>query len=76
MSSGISINEILMVDPNVQNVLFSIFIRFRQHNYELIGDIAKMYRQILITPEQRVLQFILWRDEATNTVTYGLSSSS
>ncbi|KAG5865928.1 hypothetical protein JTB14_025535 [Gonioctena quinquepunctata] len=46
------------------------------------ADIAKMYRKVLITPAQRHLQKIFWRDDpndeldkyALNTVTYGQTS--
>lgn len=83
-SSGISINDCLKVGPTVQSDLFTIILRFRQHNFVLTGDIAKMYRQFLIEPNQRCLQRILWRDQPQdnithfelNTVTYGMSSSA
>lgn len=83
-ASGISLNDTLKVGPTVQNDLFSIIIRFRQHNFVITGDIAKMYRQILVDPAQRCLQRIVWRenreDELThfelNTITYGTSSAS
>ncbi|XP_036344183.1 uncharacterized protein LOC118753418, partial [Rhagoletis pomonella] len=83
-SSGYSINDILMVGPNLQDSLFSMLIRARQHKYLLTGDEEKMYRQFLVNEEDRPLQLILWReDESTliktlmlNTVTYGMASSS
>lgn len=43
-STGISLNDILKVGLVIQNHLFTILIRFRQHNYVLIGDLAKMHR--------------------------------
>ncbi|XP_050294296.1 uncharacterized protein LOC126734641 [Anthonomus grandis grandis] len=83
-TTGISLNDILMVGPTVQSDLFSIILRFRKHNYVLSGDIAKMYRQILVKPEQRKLQRIVWRDSPEsdlnhyelNTITYGTASAS
>ena len=83
-TSGISLNETLHVGPVVQSDIFSILVRFRMHEYVLCGDIEKMYRQFLITPQQRDLQRIFWRDSRDkpiqifrlNTVTYGLSCSS
>ncbi|CAK1589457.1 unnamed protein product [Parnassius mnemosyne] len=78
-SSGHSINDILMVGPNLQDSLFSILIRARQHKYLLTGDVKKMYRQ------NRNMQLILWREDESlpiktlilNTVTYyGMASSS
>ncbi|VEN38782.1 unnamed protein product [Callosobruchus maculatus] len=62
----------------------SILLRFRKHSYVISADITKMYRQVLVDPEQRKLQKILWRsspDEELkayelNTVTYGQASAS
>ncbi|XP_047027916.1 uncharacterized protein LOC124635998 [Helicoverpa zea] len=83
-ASGYSLNDILMVGPNLQNSLFSILIRSRQYKYLLTGDIAKMYRQVAVSPEDCDLQLILWREDETHpietlrlgTVTYGTASAS
>ncbi|XP_043257983.1 uncharacterized protein LOC122400525 [Colletes gigas] len=82
-SSGLSLNDTQYVGPTVQNELFSILVRFRQHRYILSADIEKMYRQILIDSKDRRLQKILWRSSPTspvttfelNTVTYGTASA-
>lgn len=68
----------------MQDDLCCILIRFRKHNVVVTADIAKMYRQVNIVPEQQNLQRILWRqmgDEQIrqyrlNTVTYGTASAS
>lgn len=81
--SGVSLNDLLMVGPTVQDDIFSILMRFRQHTYIITGDIEKMYRQILLDESQRYLQVILWREDEyqpirylqLNTVTYGTSSA-
>lgn len=81
--SGLSLNDLLMVGPTVQDDIFSILIRFRQHTFVVTGDIEKMYRQILVEESQRYLQVILWRENEEepmkylqlNTVTYGTSSA-
>lgn len=83
-SSGVSLNDILMVGPNVQDSLFSILVRARQYKYILTGDIEKMYRQILVHDDDRKLQLILWREDESqpiktlqlNTLTYGTASAS
>ena len=83
-TSGLSLNDLQMVGPNLQDDLFSILVRFRKHNFILSADIAKMYRQVLISPEQRPLQRILWRENATDpigvfelkTLTYGTAAAS
>lgn len=84
MSNGISLNDTLLVGPNLQNSLFSILIKFRCYEYVFTADISKMYRQILIDPEETNLQRILWRDNSNEkikafqllTVTYGTASAS
>lgn len=83
-STGVSINDLQMIGPTVQDDLFSILIRFRKHQYALSADVAKMYRQVFIHPEQRNLQRIVWRTDPSkplshynlNTVTYGTSAAS
>ncbi|XP_018371762.1 PREDICTED: uncharacterized protein LOC108766766 [Trachymyrmex cornetzi] len=72
-----------MVGPKIQQELMEILIRFRQHNYVLIADISKMFRQIKINKRDRALQRILWRDDPRDTilkfelttVTYGTASA-
>lgn len=81
-SSGKSLNDILLVGPTIQNTLFNIVTRFRQHTYVITADINKMYRQVLLQPHQRDLQKILWRSPSgeiqsfrLNTITYDLASA-
>ncbi|XP_032690610.1 uncharacterized protein LOC116853592 [Odontomachus brunneus] len=84
ITSGRSLNDILMIGPTIQNSLIEIMIRFRMHKIALTGDIKKMYRQVIIDPQDRDYQRILWRyslDEPIreyrlNTVTYGEPSPS
>lgn len=78
-TSNISLNEAQMVGEKLQNDLFVILINFRQFKYGITADIEKMYRQILIHPDDRKYQKILWRSTPQepirtfqlNTVTYG-----
>lgn len=80
-TTGKSLNNILMVGPTIQPKLIEILLRFRQHLYVLTSNIVKMYRQMMIRPEQR--QCMLWRTKVSdpsttyclNTVTYGISSA-
>ncbi|XP_069364138.1 uncharacterized protein [Maniola hyperantus] len=82
-STNISLNSIQMVGPTVQDDLLSILLRFRQHKYVILADVEKMYRQILVHPDDRYLQRIIWRDNPNqplkafelNTVTYGTASA-
>ena len=81
-NTGVSLNDTLLTGPKLQEDLFDILLRFRSHQYVLTGDIEKMYRQILILPEDRKYQQILWRNSdgeidsyQLNTVTFGLSAA-
>ncbi|XP_033232130.1 uncharacterized protein LOC117183082 [Belonocnema kinseyi] len=70
-----------MVGPTIQDDLYSLIIRFRFHNYVLIADIEKMYRQFLIREEDRQYQRILWPkndqilEYCLNTVTFEFDPS-
>ncbi|XP_018371002.1 PREDICTED: uncharacterized protein LOC108766304 [Trachymyrmex cornetzi] len=83
ITTGLSLNDALMVGPTIQEDLFSILIRFRTFKIAVTADIAKMYRQVLVDSTQ-TLQRIFWRqsqDEPIKTfelltVTYGTSSVS
>ena len=83
-SNGVSLNDILMVGPKVQDDLIDIVQRFRLHKIVMSADIAKMYRQVWVNPEDRSLQRILWRKTSNqpittyelNTITYGTTSAA
>lgn len=81
-TTGVSLNDILHIGPKLQEDLFDILLRFRSHQYVLTGDIEKIYRQILVRPEDRKYQQILWLNSngevetyQLNTVTFGLSAA-
>lgn len=82
--NGISLNDVLLKGPVIQDDLLYIISRFRTHNYVLTADIVKMYRQILMTDKHRDYQRILWRTDPNqpiqiyrlNTVTYGTVPAS
>ncbi|XP_073841408.1 uncharacterized protein [Musca autumnalis] len=78
-SSGCSLNDLMYTGPTVQSELFSILLRFRLPKFVFTTDIEKMYRQILLHPDDQKYQLIIWREDTThpvsyyklNTVTYG-----
>jgi len=82
--SGHSLNDILLCGPTVQPDLISIILRFRIHKIALNLDIAKMYRQMRVSPEDCDLQRICYRDNHAEplkdyrllTVTYGTRAAS
>ncbi|XP_050315300.1 uncharacterized protein LOC126749647 [Anthonomus grandis grandis] len=83
-TSGLSLNDILRVGPTVQQDLFSIVLRARKHNIMITADIAKMYRQVLVSENQRSMQLILWRSDTNTdiqtfqlkTLTYGTAPAA
>lgn len=82
-STGVSLNDALMVGPVVQDMIVDITLRFRTHRFALVGDVAKMYRMVLMNAADHQLQRIVWRDSpsesirtfALTTVTYGTASA-
>ena len=83
-SSGISLNDTLMVGPTVHPSLVDVLIRFRAHRTALIADVSRMYRAILLTPSDKDLHRFVWRDSPNSNlkdyrmtrVTFGVSASS
>ena len=83
-SSNISLNDSLLVGPKIQDDLIPIIIRFCLHKYVLKADIEKMFRQVLVHPEDAIYQKIVWREDESsplqtfrlNTVTYGTACAS
>ncbi|XP_054717598.1 uncharacterized protein LOC129226994 [Uloborus diversus] len=82
-SSGASLNDKLMVGPTLQDDIATLLLRFRKHRIAMTSDIVKMYRQILIQPDDTQYQKILWRQSSDEevkefrllTVTYGTASA-
>ncbi|XP_058456975.1 uncharacterized protein LOC131434325 [Malaya genurostris] len=82
-STGVSLNDGLLVGPVVQQDLLSITLRFRSHKFALVADVAKMYRMVKVAEEDQPLQRILWRNAPNEpvkiyqltTVTYGTASA-
>jgi len=76
---GVSLNDFLHAGPNIQNDLVDVIVRWRLYAYVFTADVEKMFRQIIVHPEDRNYQMILWSrqpDEPPDsyqlsTVTYG-----
>nr|CAH7758019.1 unnamed protein product [Callosobruchus chinensis] len=84
-ATGVSLNSLQMVGPILQPDLLAILLSFRFHEIILSSDIKMMYRMVLINPDQRHFQKIIWRESPDqpmsvfqlNTVTYyGTASGS
>lgn len=59
-----------MIGPKLQQDICAIILRWRQFCYVYTADIKKMFRQILIHPEDANFQRILWRPPNAQSVQY------
>ncbi|XP_037813119.1 uncharacterized protein LOC119604511 [Lucilia sericata] len=83
-SNGLSLNDILLTGPTLQDDLFTILFRFRLHRFVLMADIEKMFRQVFVNPDDLRFQCILWRNSSMEevdvyqlqTITYGTSCAT
>lgn len=80
-SSGISLNEKLLIGPKVTEDLPIVLTRFRSYAFAFMADAEKMYRQVRIHRDDVDYQRIVWRTDPDKpiehyrllTVTYGTS---
>lgn len=80
-STGISLNEKLLIGPNVTEDLPVVLTRFRSYAFAFMADAEKMYRQVKIHRDDVDYQRIVWRADPDKpiehyrllTVTYGTS---
>ena len=62
-TSGVSLNDNMMLGSKIQKNLFDILIRFRFHKAALS---AKMYRQILFDTEDKDFHRMLWKESPSS----------
>ncbi len=53
MESGASLNDVLLVGPNLYPRLTSVIIAFRWNRIAMSADIGKMFQEIAISPEEK-----------------------
>lgn len=58
--TGVSLNDVLLKGPVLQDDLIYILARFLTFNFVLTADVKKMCRQINIIEKDREFQRILW----------------
>jgi hypothetical protein len=63
---GESLNAHLLVGENLLPALADLLLRWRWHRYVIVTDVEKMYRQIVVHPDDRDFQRILWRYQTTD----------
>ena len=78
-----SLNDLLAVGPTLHPTIDQILLRFRGYVTAVSSDISKMYREVLLHPEDQPLHRFIWReDEQSNwkefqmtRVTFGVAAS-
>ena len=83
-STGVSLNDTLLIGPTIHPPLIDILLRFRTYPVALTADISKMYRAVELTESDRDLHRFVWRsnpntplkDYRMTRVTFGVSASS
>ncbi len=78
-TTGVSLNDTMLVGATLQDDLYDLLIRFRVHKIVLKSDITKMFRQFKLADEDAKMHRILWRESPSSelkeyqlsTVTYG-----
>lgn len=81
-SMGTSLNDTLHQGPNLYPQLTDILIKFRTHTIGFSADISKMFREILLHPDERDNHRFLLRDDngrlqdlRMKRLTFGVRSS-
>ena len=83
-TTGVPLNDCLLVEPTVHSPLIDVLLRFRLHRVAITTDISKMYRAIELVEPDRDLHRFVWRptpsevvkDYRMTRVTFGVSASS
>ena len=82
-STGVSLNDLLLVGPTVHPQLMDVLLRFRVHRVALTTDVSKMYRAVCLAKEDRDYHRFIWRSDPSEKltdfrmtrVTFGISAS-
>lgn len=83
-STGVSLNDLLLVGPTVYSSLVDVLIRFRTHRIAITTDISRIYCAELLTESDKDLHCFVWREQThepltdycMTRVTFGVSASS
>ncbi|CAG7729536.1 unnamed protein product [Allacma fusca] len=67
-STQVSLNNLLMIGPDLQQDLFTILVRWRYWMIPLKCDVKQMYLYILLHPAYRDFLRILWKDSKSGLV--------
>ena len=71
-SSGVSLNDVLMVGPTIHASLADVLLHFHFHHVALVADISRMYRAVALSKSDRDLDRFIWRSTPDQLVRYYL----
>ena len=82
-TNKLSLNDLLEVGPTLHPTLDQILMKFRTYAIAVTGDIQKMYREVMLHPEDQPLHRFVWRQKTNEDwqeyqmtrVTFGVTSS-
>ena len=69
-STGVSLNDQLLVGPTVHSTLLDVLIRFRQHRVALTTDVSRMYRAVILPEVDRDLHRFVWQKHPHEPLRY------
>ncbi len=83
-TTGVSLNDTLLVGSTVHPPLIDVLLQFRLHKIAITADVSKMYRAIELAQPDRDLHRFVWRSKPDNTlvdyrmtrITFGVSASA
>ena len=83
-STGVSLNDTLLVGPTLHPPLIDVLLRFRLYPVALTADVSKMYRAVELAELDKDLHRFVWRshpkvpltDYRMTRLTFGVSASS
>ena len=67
-STGVSLNDTLLVGPTIHPPLVDVLLRFRLHPVALTADISKMYRAIELADSDKDLHRYVWRSDPNESL--------
>jgi len=60
---GVSLNQVLMQEPDLNNRLDAVLLRIRKESIALVADVEAMFHQVLVSPrDPDSFCFLWWRD--------------
>ena len=82
-STGVSLNDLLLVGPTVDSTPMDVLLRFRMYRVALIADVSRMYRAVKLFEPDKDLHRFVWREDTgkllqdfrMTCVTFGVSAS-